>query len=158
MDKRKKFYDPNTNWKYIDNDKINTSEKVKRDINDNNEDTVQKHFEFFNWSLSFTKNVVRACFILFLIVNIFITAMITVVFFTTQEITALETYITEVYNMFVTVIGGYIIKSAAENTVKIVFSVLSEWLEKKYGVKHKSIESEDNFCESGGTIPDPDDP
>lgn len=152
-DTKKRFFKPNINeWKYK-TDKSEDTTSVTSTSTDSEEDlkvsdqvqstTVKKRFEFFNWTLSFTKNVVQACFILFLIVNIFIAAMITYIYFTTQQIVALETYISEVYNMFITVIGGYIIKSATENTVKIVFSVLSDWLEKKYGIEDRLKEPED---------------
>ena len=156
--KKERFYNPDVDgWKYrnnknteetADSDSKNVSieseERSVSPIDDNShKTTIKKNFEFFNWTLSFTKNVVQACFILFLIVNIFIAAMITYIFFTTRQAVALEIYISEVYKMFITVIGGYIIKSTTENTIKIVFSVLSDWLEKKYGIEGRLKEPED---------------
>ena len=126
-------------------------------IDDNtHKKNIMKHFEFFDWTISFTKNVVMAAFVLFILANIFITAMISIIFICSQQITALEAYIDKVYEMFITVIGGYIIKSATENTVKIVFSVLSDWLEKKYGIKDRLKEPEEKepFIIVGGENPD----
>ena len=149
---KKRFYTPDVDgWKFH-NDK-NTEDTADSDavdgeerspVSDNTQKTtIKKHFEFFNWTLSFTKNVVQACFILFLIVNIFIAAMITYVYINTRQVVALEIYISEIFNMFITVIGGYIIKSTTENTIKIVFSVLSDWLEKKYGIEGRLKEPEE---------------
>jgi hypothetical protein len=68
----------------------------------------------------------------------------------------LETYINNVFAMFENVIGGYIIKSATENALKITMSVLSDYVEKKYGTSLIKIEHEDEdieindfYCESG---------
>ena len=69
--------------------------------------------------------------------------MITYVYISTKQVVALEIYISEIFNMFITVIGGYIIKSTTENTIKIVFSVLSDWLEKKYGIQDRLKEPEE---------------
>jgi hypothetical protein len=137
-----RFYVPDINiWKYKDKD--NKEESISPIHDKSQETTVKKRFEFFDWTLSFTKNVVQACFILFLIVNLFIAGMITYVYFKSKQVIALEIYISEVYNMFITVIGGYIIKSTTENTIKIVFSVLSDWLEKKYGIEGRLKEPEE---------------
>jgi hypothetical protein len=152
---KQRFFIPNINiWKYKNikettNNDTNTEDVEDKESEDSpidnttHKNTVKKNFEFFNWTLSFTKNVVQACFILFLIVNIFISVMITYIFFTTKQVVALEIYINEIFNMFITVIGGYIIKSTTENTVKIVFSVLSDWLEKKYGITNRLKEPEE---------------
>ena len=138
-----RFYNPDVDsWKYNDDKKKEESE-LSPISDDSQKNVVKKHFEFFNWTLSFTKNVVQACFILFLIVNIFIAGMITYVYLKSQQVIALEIYINEIFNMFITVIGGYIIKSTTENTIKIVFSVLSDWLEKKYGIEDRLKEPED---------------
>ena len=148
-----RFYEPDIDvWKFRkDNEEDQSTPEVDSEentavspIEDKDQQVVvKKRFEFFNWTLSFTKNVVQACFILFLIVNLFIAIMITYVYISTKQIVALEIYISEVYNMFITVIGGYIIKSTTENTIKIVFSVLSDWLEKKYGIEGRLKEPED---------------
>lgn len=154
---KERFYQPDIDgWKFLKKKKDDTNneenveeiDKEESDVltpvpSDKQQVTVKKHFEFFNWTLSFTKNVVQACFILFLIVNLFIAIMITYVYLTTKQVVALEIYISEVYNMFITVIGGYIIKSTTENTIKIVFSVLSDWLEKKYGIEGRLKEPEE---------------
>ena len=113
-----RFFKPNKDWKY-------------EEENDTKAKTVHNSFKFFNWTISFTKNVVQVAFIIFVIANIFIMSMITANFIRFGELSSLDTYINEIYNMFIVVIGGYIIKAGVENTAKISFSVISDYLEKK---------------------------
>ena len=106
-DYKTRFFVPDINiWKYKNKD--NKNESISPIDDKSQETTVKKRFEFFDWTLSFTKNVVQACFILFLIVNLFIAGMITYVYFKSKQVIALEIYISEVYNMFITVIYSII--------------------------------------------------
>ena len=120
-----KFFKPNKDWKYTDD-----HEKDK---------AVDKNFKFFNWTISFTKNVVQVAFIIFVIANVFIMGMITWNFVRSGELYSIDTYINEVFNMFITVIGGYIIKSATENSIKISFSVISDYLDKKLNIERENL-------------------
>ena len=115
----------NKEWKYTDDHEKDRS--------------VDKNFKFFNWTISFTKNVVQVAFIIFVIANIFIMGMITWNFVQSGELYSIDTYINEVFNMFVTVIGGYIIKSATENSIKISFSVISDYLDKKLNIERDNL-------------------
>jgi hypothetical protein len=112
-----KFFKPNKTWKFVDDTDQNK--------------TVHNSFKFFNWTISFTKNVVQVAFIIFVIANLFIMGMITANFIRFGELVSLDTYINEIFNMFIAVIGGYIIKAGVENSVKISFSVISDYLDKK---------------------------
>jgi hypothetical protein len=112
-----KFFKPNKDWKFVED-----NEKNK---------TVANSFKFFNWTISFTKNVVQVAFIIFVIANLFIMSMIISNFIRFGELASLDTYITEIFNMFIAVIGGYIIKAGVENSIKISFSVISDYLDKK---------------------------
>ena len=135
----KRFFTPNNNWKFEEDNIISDNDKDK---------SIKKHFEFFNWTLSFTKNCVQACFILFVIANLFIVGLITVNFVYNNQLVGIETYITEMFNMFVVVVGGYIVKAAIENSVKITMSVLSDWLIKRYKIKNNEMnETTDESCE-----------
>lgn len=118
-------------WKYTNENNAITEEEKS--------ESIQKHFKFFNWTLSFTKNAVQVSFILFVIANIFIMAIATYSFLTTGALVGFETYINRVFDMFINVIGGYIIKSTMENTMKIGFSVLSDWLDYKYAKPQEEI-------------------
>ena len=120
-----KFFKPNKDWKYTDD-----HEKDK---------AVDKNFKFFNWTISFTKNVGQVAFIIFVIANVFIMGMITWNFVRSGELYSIDTYINEVFNMFITVIGGYIIKSATENSIKISFSVISDYLDKKLNIERENL-------------------
>lgn len=121
-DKEKtRFYQPNKSWKFINN-------------SDKNQ-TVGESFKFFNWTLSFTKNVVQVAFIIFVVANLFIMGMIIWHNAQTGELFAMDIYIDKVFEMFIAVIGGYIIKSAVENSIRITFSVVNDYLEKKLQIQ-----------------------
>lgn len=121
MSEKKRFFSPNKSWKFVDEDDKNKS--------------IGTSFTFFNWTLSFTKNVVQVAFILFVIANLFIMGMIVWHNLRTGELYSMDTYIDRVYEMFIAVIGGYIIKSAVENSIRISFSVINDYLEKKLQIQ-----------------------
>lgn len=102
------------------------------DIESLKETTVKSNFKFFNWTISFTKNIIQVAFIIFVIANIFIFGLIGHHYYVTKELIYIDIVVQEVYAMFVAVIGGYIIKAATENSVKIIGSILSKWLDLKY--------------------------
>jgi hypothetical protein len=68
-------------------------------------------------------------------VNIFILVMTSINFALTNELLFIDTLITESYGMLRDVIAAYIIKAATENSLRIGFSVLSDYLDKKYDIK-----------------------
>ena len=144
-----RFFKPSiTSWKYVDNDKGGTV--VKGNISKNEKDaTIRQSKKFFDWQLSFTKTCVQIAFIIFVIANLFILAIMTINFYITGTIDLLEGYTNNVFSMFENVIGGYIIKSATENALKITMSVLSDYVEKKYGTPliRDTVESEENLDE-----------
>lgn len=125
-----RFFKPKKDWKYV--------EKSTK------EETIHNSFKLFNWTLSFTKNVVQIAFIIFVFANIFIMGMIVANFIRFGELSSLDTLINEIYNMFIVVIGGYIIKSGVENSIKISFSVISDYLEKRNGITPDASSEENN--------------
>ena len=118
---RRRFFVPNKSWEFVDDNEKNKS--------------VDKGFKFFNWTLSFTKTVVQIAFIIFILANLFIMGMIIWHNIRTGELYSMDTYIDRVYEMFIAVIGGYIIKSAVENSIRISFSVINDYLEKKLQIQ-----------------------
>ena len=118
---KRKFYAPNKSWKFVDDNTKNES--------------IEKSFKFFNWTISFTKNVVQVAFIIFVIANLFIMGMIVWHYVRMGELYPMDTYIDRIFEMFIAVIGGYIIKSAVENSIRISFSVISDYLDKKLQIK-----------------------
>ena len=118
---KRKFFTPNKSWKFVDDNSKN--------------ETIDKSFKFFNWTLSFTKNVVQVAFIIFVIANLFIMGMIVWHYVRMGELYPMDTYIDRIFEMFIAVIGGYIIKSALENSIRISFSVINDYLEKKLQIK-----------------------
>jgi hypothetical protein len=129
MEKRKrKFFSPNKSWKFVDDNTKNES--------------IDKGFKFFNWTLSFTKNVVQVAFIIFVIANLFIMGMIIWHYVRMGELYPMDTYIDRIFEMFIAVIGGYIIKSAVENSIRISFSVINDYLEKKLQIRIDEIDAQ----------------
>ena len=140
-EKKTRFFKPNKSWKFVDD-------------NDKNK-AIGEGFKFFNWTLSFTKNVVQVAFILFVIANIFIMGMIIWHNIRTGELYSMDTYIDRVYEMFIAVIGGYIVKSAIENSIRISFSVINDYLEKKLQLQiekenTETLQAEGDFSDDAG--------
>ena len=107
--------------------------------------------ELVDFAVSFTKTVVRISFILFVVINAYILTMTTISYYHTNELMYIDTLITESYGMLRDVIAAYIIKAATENSLRIAFSVLSDYLDKKYDIKTKpktdDYEEYDNFTD-----------
>ena len=65
-------------------------------------------YKLFKLDSNSRKGAISATSILNIIVNLFIAGMITYVYFKSKQVIALEIYISEVYNMFITVIYSII--------------------------------------------------
>ena len=128
MSEDNRFYKPS-----IDVWKFNKEPEETGEITEKEKDKVIRgNVKFFDWQLSFTKTCVQIAFIIFVLANIYILTMMTINYTINFSVELLDTYINNVFSMFVDVIGGYIIKSATENSLKIVMSVFSDYVEKKY--------------------------
>lgn len=92
------------------------------------EETIKTHNSFLNWIMETSKKIVTVTFIIFVLVNIFSVAMILI-----TDGTNLETLISETHLTFREVIGGYFIKAALENSLKIGGSVVSKYIDNKFG-------------------------
>lgn len=137
-----RFFKPSIDvWKFKKEEKeekglIKTKEKDK---------SIRETVKFFDWQLSFTKTCVQIAFIIFVLANIYILTLMSINFYMSNEIALLDTYINNVFSMFVDVIGGYIIKSATENSLKIVMSVFSDYVERKYHTPLIQEDNDDNY-------------
>lgn len=143
----KRFFTPNKKlWKIINNTNKVVNEykssasskkmafKAEEDREEQLEHIVDNSNQLMDFALSFTKTVVRLSFVLFMVVNVYILIMISINYFQTLQLSYLDTLITESYGMLRDVIAAYIIKAATENSLKIVFSVLSDFLDRKYNI------------------------
>lgn len=154
----RRYFTPDVNsWKYVNQPTKNTrlkstniltrkNKKMKRVklSDDKLEDMINNSTEMFDFAVSFTKTVVRISFVLFVVVNVFIMAMTTISFFATNQLMYIDTLITESYGMLRDVIAAYIIKAGTENALRIGFSVLSDYVDKKYDIKIKPNHNEDD--------------
>ena len=142
----KRFFTPNINsWKYIPADVKIKKKRIKSTVlklSDKEKDAmIDNSTRLVDFAVSFTKTVVRISFILFVLVNVFILTMTTINYFQTGELLFLDTLITESYGMLRDVIAAYIIKAATENSLRIGFSVLSDFLDKKYNIDTDKADS-----------------
>lgn len=114
-----------------------------------------KTSRFFIWLQEFSKKVVAITFLIFIIINIFILTVIGLCYFNTGELMYLDTLISEANVTFREVIGGYIIKAAVENAIKISGAAVEKYWDykmKKDGVvpdvsDDPDEELEDDECE-----------
>lgn len=116
----------------------NRTNRKRREVNikDPNDFTsrdegIQKQIKFMSWIQEFTKKIVTITFLIFILSNIFYLVMILAQFSTTTSITYIDTFITEMHQTFRDVIGGYIVKAAAENVIKIGGGYLIRYMEAK---------------------------
>lgn len=103
---------------------------------------------FFHWLQEFSKKIVTVTFIIFVIVNIYILIMVYLSFLNSGDVLYLDTLITETNETFRNVIGGYIIKAATENIIKIGGSYVKDILDKKLSDKYGIIPSEVDLAPS----------
>lgn len=90
-----------------------TEKALKEDI-----DRLEKYKKYTTWVQEFSKKIVVIAFGIYIISTLFSIYMIYVSFMQ-ENIIGLDTLITETNQTFREVIGGYIIKAAVENSVKI---------------------------------------
>lgn len=98
------------------------------------ETQMKKHLNFLSWVQEFTKKIVVITFIMYIISNIvFLGIAICYYVQSGGEVMYFSTLTTEVHETFRNVIGGYIVKAAVENAVKITGSIVQKIIEAKYG-------------------------
>lgn len=151
---KQRFFTPDINkWKYVDSDKPTNNQQVLGASNISSrggkiterekDKLIRSNVKFVDWSLSFSKNCIQLSFIIFLIANIFVIVGLSLNYFQMGALMYFDTYITEVYGMMRDVIGVYIIKTCLENSFKITMSVVSDYIDKKYGESDNNNYNED---------------
>lgn len=125
---------------------------MNKTLDKNTKETIEKSTGFLSWIQEFSKKIVAVTFIIFVLVNVFVMVMIVVQYVMSGgEVTYLDTLITEVHNTFRDVIGGYIIKAATENVLKIGGSIVDKFLENQILSKQMDL---DNNCEEDEEVED----
>lgn len=107
------------------------------------ENNIEKSNKFFNWIQTFTKKIVTITFVLFVVFQLF-NLLLIFMEYQRGSLLFLDTFITESNETFRVVIGGYIVKAACENTIKIITSLISSYLNKKY---QEDVSISDDFTE-----------
>lgn len=92
---------------------VDQNELLKKEIQD-----TEKQKRFMVWVQEFSKKIIIVTFILY-IGNTLFSAYLIYLSYTQGVITGLDTLISETNSTFRDVVGGYIIKSAIENAIKI---------------------------------------
>lgn len=115
------------------------------------ETTIHKGLSFFKWIQEFSKKIVTITFIIFVIINLFSLGLILYNYLNTSDLMYLDTLINEAHTTFREVIGGYIIKAATENAIKITGSIVEKYLESKYNSgDNEAEEYEESYDDEPG--------
>lgn len=88
-------------------------EMMNKDIHD-----VEKQKKFIVWVQEFSKKIIIVVFALYIIMTLFC-AYVVYKSWQLGIISGIDTLISEINNTFRDIVGGYIIKSAVENAIKI---------------------------------------
>jgi hypothetical protein len=107
--KKKKYVDYTEASEYFTDDDKTLRDEIE---------SVEKSKRFVIWSQEFSKRVVTVAFFLYIATTIF-SLVIVYISFKEEMISGIDTLITETNQTFREIVGGYIIKSAVENAVKI---------------------------------------
>lgn len=111
-------------------------------------DDVEKQKKFMVWVQEFSKKIVVVIFGFYLITSI-ISILLIYLSFQQGMVSGLDTLISEINTTFREIVGGYIIKSAVENSVKIAgnyyVGICNARLKAlKQGLKEKGIKGMDS--------------
>ena len=124
--------------------------KKIEDIKTVEENTLKKSIGFMSWVQEFSKKIVAVTFLLFLAANIFVMVLMFLEYYSSgMEPSGLDTLLSEVHTTFRDVIGGYIIKAATENVLKIGGAVVEKYLSHRLQEKQMDMDS----SEEGEDLP-----
>ena len=104
---------------------------------------AKKQLGMMDWIQEFSKKIVTITFIIFVIIHLYILVMMTIKYFMHGDLEDMTNLLTEANVTFRDVIGGYIIKAACENAIKISGGIIEKYL----GIKYANKEQEENFNE-----------
>lgn len=126
------------------------AKKKIEDIKTVEENTLKKSMGFMSWVQEFSKKIVAVTFLLFLAANIFVMVLMFLEYYSSgMEPSGLDTLLSEVHTTFRDVIGGYIIKAATENVLKIGGAVVEKYLSHRLQEKQMDMDS----SEEGEPLP-----
>lgn len=117
--------------KIIFNDK-----SLKKDVKD-----LEKCTTTFGWLVEFSKKVIFATFIIYLISTI-VEIILLFIYCKNGDTTGFETFITESNTTFKVVVAGYCIKAAIENVIKIGGTKNEKLLKIKYILEQDKLSKE----------------
>ena len=118
------------------------AKKKIEDIKTVEENTLKKSIGFMSWVQEFSKKIVAVTFLLFLAANIFVMVLMFLEYYSSgMEPSGLDTLLSEIHTTFRDVIGGYIIKAATENVLKIGGAVIEKYLSHRLQEKQMDIDS-----------------
>lgn len=118
----------------MNNIDITTDNLIENNLNNSN--------KFFTWVQTFTKKIVTVTFFMFVLLQVFDLILIYMEY-RNGQLMYLDTFITESNETFRVVIGGYIVKAACENTVKIISGIISKYMSRKYNQEDSEISEEE---------------
>ena len=114
---------------------------------------AEKSFGFLSWVQEFTKKIVVTTFFLYIVSSIvFLGIGIASYLQSGGEMMYFTTLVTEVNGTFRNIIGGYIVKAAVENAIKISGGIVEKVLNVKFGITDDSDETFIDDDPSGESI------
>lgn len=109
------------------------------------EDAAKSNIKFFQWIQEFSKKIVTITFYMYAAGEVVSIALIILAYHQMGELMFVDTFIMENSQTFRDVIGGYIIKAACENTIKIAGGVVDRFLTFKADQMEKERTHQENF-------------
>lgn len=128
--------------------------KDKKYINE--EEASKRTISFFNWIQEFSKKIITITFYIFVIINIYVLIIIWLAYNNSGDTLYLDTLISETHLTFREVIGGYFIKAATENALKIAGSIIESFLKYKMKKEYGIIVTDEEDISVDESIDDPD--
>ena len=120
-------------------------EFIKSKTNPGVEEAAKSNMKFFQWIQEFSKKIVTITFYIFVIGEIVSIGLIFLAYYQMGELMFVDTFIMENNQTFRDVIGGYIIKAACENAIKIAGGVVDRFLTFKADQMEKERTHQENF-------------
>lgn len=108
------------------------SEGIKKEFEPMVKEKTKKSLNFLSWVQEFTKKIVVVIFILYVIANIIFLGIGVMSWLQNGgELMYFTTLISEINSTFRNIIGGYIVKAAVENAIKISGGIIEKILDSR---------------------------
>lgn len=120
------------------------------------EEASKRTISFFNWIQEFSKKIITITFYIFVIINIYVLVIIWLAYNNSGDTLYLDTLISETHLTFREVIGGYFIKAATENALKIAGSIIESFLKYKLKKEYNITVTDEDYSSVNESIDDPD--